>query len=182
MSELAKILGTFGPGHELEHAGKVYTFAAIDQRKKATLTAAYYRRARESVYAMREDLGEDLDEAEYRGELDRVADKYTAGDYDFPDGDSLKYFLRPTGMPKLIEVLTGCTLAEAELLATQRDTEVSHIAVCIFTSSFPEVKKKLLQAEEMGALAGKMNDFLLLFGSAPPSLPKSESDPISRPA
>jgi hypothetical protein len=162
MSELAAILGAYAAGHGLEHGGKVYTFGRIDQARKAALTARYYRRAREAVYAMREEMSE----AEYNRALDGCREEWRAGAYDFPMGESLGYFLG-AGLAEFVEALTGCTAEEALALAAGRGTDATHLALCVVTESFPDLKKKLLLAEEKGMLEG-LSSLAALIASPPP--------------
>lgn len=145
MSQLARLLGSFAPGHVLEHAGKSYEFRRIDQAMKAKLEACFWKRCRESVYAQKADLSEE----EFDRQLGRITDAYNAGEYGFPLGKSLEWFVG-NGIAKLVEVMTGCAPAEAEALVAERWQEVFHLCWCVMCQSEPALKKKLLAAEAAG--------------------------------
>lgn len=151
MSALATLLGTFCVGHALEHGGKEYVFARVDKAKRVALEVAYYRRAREIVYALKDDLTE----AQYERKLDRVTDAYMRGEYGFPNGESYRYYLG-NGLPELVAQLTGCDVGDADDLCDARSLEVLHVVLCVVMESFPGLKKKALQSAdgpEMRALA-----------------------------
>lgn len=145
MSQLAALLGTYAVGHSLEHGGRTYTFKAIDQATKVALTKAYFKRAREAVYALAGEVPAEV----YADQLSRVNDQYTRGDFDFPQGATFNFFLT-AGLPQLVELLTG--EKDAADLVQQRQAEVTHLVLCVVLESFPDVKKKLLHAEQQGLI------------------------------
>lgn len=146
MSVLEEILGAFSPGHALEHGGKRFVFNRIDQRTKSALGAAYFERARDGVYQLKDLAGDE----QYDRMLTRLADGYRRGDFAFPgSGESMAYYLGE-GLPELTRHLTGCTQEEAEALCMDRSLEVLHVVLCCTADSFPQVKKKMLQGARDG--------------------------------
>ena len=142
MSQLARLLGTFAPGHVLEHAGVEFTFARVSQAMKVTLESAYFRRAREAVYALKGEL----QEAEYVRALEHVTDRYTRGEMGFPLGEALHYYTT-AGLPHLVAVMTGRPAAECEDLVEERQEEVFSIVWCVLAESSRALKKRMLAAE-----------------------------------
>ena len=149
MSQLARLLGAFAPGHVLEHRGKNYEFHRVDQAMKARLEALYFKRCRETLYGVRSELSEQ----EFDRLLGRVTDSYSAGEMAFPMGKSLEWFAGE-GIAELVEVLAGCTASEALTLSSERWQEVFHLIWCVLCESSsvggPALKKRLLQAESAG--------------------------------
>lgn len=145
MSQLARLLGTFTCGHFLEHKGKGHEFRRVDQAMKAKLEGLFFKRCRETVYAIKDELSEQ----EFDRQLGRVTDSYNAGEMAFPLGKSLEWFAGD-GIAELVEVLSGCTKAEAEALASERWQETFHLVWCVLCESSPALKKRLLQAEAAG--------------------------------
>lgn len=154
MSQLARLLGVFAPGHVLEHEGKGYEFRRVDQATKARLEGLYFKRCREGVYALRDELSEQ----EFDRQLGRVTDAYNAGEYAFPMGASLGWFAGD-GIAELVEVMTGCTRAEALALVDARWQETFHLVWCVLTESGSlggtSLKKRLLQNEAAGGREGE---------------------------
>lgn len=153
MSQLAKILGTYAPGHGLDHGGKTYVFQRVSQAMKAALAAAYFKRCREAVYAMRGEVPD----GEYDRQLTAVATRHSRGEYDFRFGsESFSFFMGGGGFCQLVAAVTGCTPDEAETLTEERDADVQHVVLCVVMESFPDLKKKLLLAERKGLLTPEM--------------------------
>lgn len=188
MSLLAKLLGAFAVGHSLEHGGSTFTFARVDQQTKVKLEAAYFKRARESVYAMREGLSEE----EYDRALSRLTDRYTRGEMGFPLGESLVYFTT-NGLAELVAAMTGRPLPDCERLVEERWQETFHLVWCVLCESFEGLKKKLLSAEAQGrgkaydgaaGLAAQLamtNGRTPSCGTEPRASPRPESTPTSSP-
>jgi len=147
MSTLAQLLGAYAPGHSIEHNGKTFTFGRISQKVKAALEMAYFRRARETVYVMREELPEQ----DYDRQLSRVTDAYNAGRYAYPTGESFAYFINQ-GLVQFVSILTGQPTEDCEVLVDERMVEVMHIALCITTESFPSLKKTMLSSQKANAI------------------------------
>jgi hypothetical protein len=163
MSALATLLGTYAIGHALTHGGKTFVFSRIDKAKRVALEVAYYRRAREIVYGLKDDL----DEEQYERQLTRVTDAYQRGRYGFPHGESFAYYAS-AGLPELVIVLTGCGADEAESLCQERTLEVMHVCLCVSMESFPDFKKKSLRlpdTPEMTALLGLLSETPISNGS-----------------
>lgn len=149
MSSLVKLLGTFAPGHPLEHGGKTYVFGRIDQAMKAALTVAYFKRARDAVYAIKGEVAPD----EYDRQLKAALDSYRRGEYAFaPGGEAFGYFTS-TGLDELTATLTGCTPGEAFALVKEKTVEVLHLCLClVYECLNGEDKKKLLSQEGTPAM------------------------------
>lgn len=142
MSQLAKILGAYAPGHPLEHNGKTFTFNRVTQKVKAALELAYFKRKRETVYLIKEELSEQ----EYDRQLSHVTDAYSSGRYAFPMGESFAYFMG-AGVAELVTHLTGCERTDAEQLIADRQLDVMHLCLCVTVESFPDLKKKLMTSK-----------------------------------
>jgi hypothetical protein len=180
MSVLATILGTYAVGHTLTHDGEDYTFGRIDQAAKAALTAAYFKRAREAVYALRDEL----DDGEFDRALGRVTDAYRRGDFSFPRGETRGYYLG-AGLPELVALLTGRPAAEAAALVEARTLEAFHVCLCVFFESFPEDKKKALQtpdSPELAAVVDLLKPAANGRANTKPSPPPPSPTPASAPA
>lgn len=145
MSQLARLLGVFSVGHVLEHGGRSYEFRRVDQAMKTRLEGLFFKRCREGVYAQKDELTE----GEFDRQLGRVTDAYNSGEYSFPVGRSLEWFAGE-GIAQLVEVMTGCTPAEAQSLCADRWQETFHLVWCVISESSPALKKRLLQAEAAG--------------------------------
>jgi hypothetical protein len=183
LSQLARLLCTYGPGHVLSHAGKEYVFRLVDQARKAELEAALFRRQREAVYAMKAELSPE----EYDRALQRASDAYARGEYAAASEAARAWFFGEQGFPSLVCVLCGCTLAEAEALIEERETEAAHVALCVWFASMPALKKKLLEAERRGLLPARQLEQMarLLTPSCvttPPPSPRPASGRESSPA
>lgn len=148
MSVLVELLGSFSPGHVITHEGRDYVFGAIDQRKKAALTVAYFKRAREAVYAIKDEVEAD----DYDRQLGRVMDAYRRGQYDFPGLEAFGYYVGP-GIAEMVACLTGCRPAEAQALLEAMPVEVLHVVLCVVYASLGEQdKKKLASLEDSPAI------------------------------
>jgi hypothetical protein len=169
MSALAKILGTYAPGHSLSHAGKEYVFSRVSQKTK--------------------DLRADLSEEQFDRHLSRVTDAYTRGQYGWPLGESFGYYLQ-AGLPELARHLTGCTQQEAEALCEERSVEVMHLCLCVIMESQPSLKKTVLsqpdgpQAQALLTLlsATAQSDSPSSAPTRPPPSPNVESTPTCTPS
>lgn len=173
MSMLVKLLGAFAPGHSLPHGGRDYVFGRIDQRMKAALTVAYFKRAREAVYLIKGEVEQD----DYDRQLGRVMDAYRRGNLNFPGMEAFAYFMGP-GLAEMVQHLTGCKEADALTLLEGRPLEVLHLCLCIaYESMGEEDKKKLRSLEGTPAIRGLVA--LLQPNSPTPSANGSTSSPPS---
>lgn len=176
MSMLVKLLGTFAPGHVLEHGGREFVFKAIDQKGKAALTVAYFKRAREAVYAIKDEV----EEEEYDRQLGRVMEAYRRGQLDFPGMEAFAYYMG-AGLPEMVAFLTGCTPDEAVTLLKARSAETLHVVLCVMASSMGEVDKKKLASLE-GTKGGRQLVELLLSSRTPSTNGSPCSKPTGQPA
>lgn len=187
MSTLVALLSNYAPGHVISHAGRDFEFRRIDQQAKAALTVAYYRRARETVYQVKDEL----DANEYDRQLKAVFDDYRRGRYNFPGMEAFAYFIGE-GIAELVARLTGCGDAEAESLIDAKTVEVLQVCLCVvYESMRPEDKKKLL-AQERTAAGKALLEILSQTPSSngsncskpttPPASPGAASAPASSPA
>lgn len=182
MSTLAELLGTYAAGHTLSHEGTDFTFGRIDQAAKAALTVAYFRRARESVYALKGEVEPD----EYDRQLARVTDAYRRGEYAFPQGESFRYYLGD-GLAELVAQLTGRDPALCEALAQERSVEVLHVCLCVVMESFPGLKKTALarpespQTQALRSLLSTGNASPTPSATRQPGSPRARSDPTFSP-
>ncbi len=131
----------------------------MSQKTKVALAAAYFARARETVYAEREHVSEE----QYERMLSRVTDAWTRGAYAFPMGESFSYYLGE-GVARLVGFLTGCTPDEAEALVQERSIDVMHLCLCVVCESFPDLKKKLLALAAAGS--PQMDELAALLSSS----------------
>lgn len=166
MPSLVELLGTYAPGHALEHGGVTFVFGRVDQAAKAALTVAYFRRAREAVYALRDEVTPE----EYERQLSRVTDAYRRGEYAFPAGESYRYYLGE-GLHELVAQLTGRPPAECGALCQERSVEALHVTLCVVMESFPELKKKALRAADGPQVRAMLE--LLSPDPTPPSTPST---------
>lgn len=175
---LVDLLGSYAPGHVLSHEGLEYTFRRIDQATKAALTVAYFKRAREAVYAIKGEI----EPAEYERQLSRVTDAYRRGEFSFPLGESYRWFLSEEGLPELVAHLTDCSPEQSETLCEERAAEVLHIVLCVVTESSPQLKKTLLAQQDSPAMQA-LASLLSTNGSPPPSAtaPPGSRKPTSVP-
>ena len=160
MSQLARLLGTFAPGHVLEHEGVPFTFGRIDQAMKVALESAYFRRAREAVYALKGELSE----PEYLRALEHVTDRYTRGEMGFPLGEALHYYTT-AGLAELVGVMTGRPAADCAALVEDRQDDVFSIVWCVLAQSSRALKKRLLAAESAPQTQAAMALLAALLGS-----------------
>lgn len=176
MSALVKLLGSFAPGHGLDHEGKGYVFGRIDQRMKAALSVAYFKRAREAVYAIKGEVPAD----EYGWQLKAVLDAWRRGEYAFSLGsESFRYFIGE-GLAELVTHLTGCTTAEALALVEARGVELLHVCLClVYESMGEEDKKKLLSQENTRDMQQLVSTLLSRTNSSTNGSPSSK--PTSAP-
>ena len=151
MSVLAQLLGTYEAGHTITQEGRDFTFGRIDQRVKAALGTAYFKRAREGVYILRGEIGDE----EFDRQLSHITTAYRRGDYAFPRGETRGYYLGE-GLAELTAILTGQPLAECEALVGDRTIEVFHICLCVMCESFPQEKKLMLQVPDTPELLALM--------------------------
>lgn len=163
MSQLSKILGAYAPGHKFTSGGKEYTFGPVTQQVKDQLAKLYFKRARESVYAMKGELEAD----DFRHLLDRVTDNWTKGRYNFPSEDTFNFYLSPEGMPHLLSVLLSVPAEEAAKLLDTQAAELTHMTLCVVLESFPDFRQRLRQLEDAGRLKEAEAMIPLLFPSPP---------------
>lgn len=174
MSALVRLLGVYAPGHALDHAGRSFTFGRIDNATKAALTVSYFKRAREAVYAMRDETPED----EYDRQLKSVLDSYRRGEFSFAAGsESFRYF-GGHGLPDLVAVLTGCKPDEARSLVEARAVEVLHLCLCVVYESLGEEDKKKILATEQ-TTEGQL--LVRLLSATPGSNGSNSPKPTARP-
>jgi hypothetical protein len=146
---LVQLLASYAPGHVISHGGRDYEFKRIDKQTKAALTVAYFKRAREVVYSVKDELTAD----EYDRQLKAVFDDYRRGRYNFPGMESFNYFIG-AGIDELVMRLTACKEAEALSLLETRTVEVLQVCLCLAYESMSEEDKKKLQSQE-GTAAGR---------------------------
>lgn len=177
MANLAELLGAYAPGHELEYGGKTYAFGAIDKKTRAALEVAYFKRAREAVYALRGEVPDD----EYDRQLSLVTAEYRQGLYGFPGGQAGAYYLG-AGLAELVARLAGCAPADAEALCEAMPAEVAHLCLCVVSSSFGEFKKKLLQQERTPKLQALVRELTAGRNGSPGSASVRSTTPPASPS
>jgi len=146
MSELARLLGGFAAPYTVEHKGKTYSLRAVTHKVMTSLEKRSYKRARDSVHEMKEEL----DRETYTALLEAKSAAYSKGEYAFGTETSVKHYTSPHGIHELVAEIAGIPDDEARSLMEDKADEVTILTLCVLKDSFPNLMPLLIALEQQG--------------------------------
>jgi hypothetical protein len=104
-----------------------------------------YKRARDSVHEMKEELSKD----DYLSMLTTVSKAYEKGEYAFT-ASGITYYASPKGIGELVAEITGATRDDVDSLMEDKADEVTILVLAVIRDSFPNVLTLLSLLEQQG--------------------------------
>ena len=135
MSELSRALGGDGPPFKLNIGGKTYTVGLVTQDVKAAYEKELFRKARESVAALRNDLPAE----DYRGMMTDLAAKYEAGAFAMEGERGRAMLATPRGSMLVLSLLLGVDEQEVMRVMLADEAQVMAVFRAVLRESFPGV-------------------------------------------
>lgn len=144
MSELSNALGGSGPKHEISCAGKTYPMMYVTQAVKDAYGKALYRRAREALTLIRNEVDKDF----YESRMGALVDRYTDGQFAIESEYGKRSLEKPGGSILLLSIMLGTKngpdiipMSELEVvnIVSQAPEEVKAVFKTVIAESFPGV-------------------------------------------